>query len=395
MMDVIAPPREFARRTAPQWKMKRQGGLVLATFDRVHLKSVQREWEDLIARAAEDNVYYSPNYALSLLETVGSGTSVRFVTAWDGDRLMAFMPVVLNKLPIPGLRPIGRAWETDYTFGCTPMLDRSEPERAAAGLVDALAALGRGDWALPHLNVNGPVWRALTAALDRRGVPWLINQPYSRASLSVGPSFEDHMRACVGSKRRRELTRSRRRLEELGQLSHKSCTSGAALDDAVAAFLKLEASGWKGRRGTALACKEDSAAFARKAFANDGNGRTARADMLLLDDKPIAIGLIVFSGQTGFTVKGTYDEAYSQYGAGLILEVEVIKSFLEERWAEQLDAATNGAHVIDRLWPGRIEVGELVFSFARGAAHQRLMAYKAARSLKSNSKAWIKRIIAR
>jgi hypothetical protein len=39
----------------------------------------------------------------------------------------------------------------------------------------------------------------------------------------------------------------------------------------------------------------------------------------------------VFAGGTGFTVKCTYDEAYRSYSAGMLLETEVIRSFVAER----------------------------------------------------------------
>ena len=392
---MITSAQDLTLRPVVAERAPRQSTLAIANFDRVELPAIAAAWTGLAARSAEDNVYYAQNYVLPLLDTVEAKTPVRFITAWDGDKLMAFMPVVLNKRSIPGVLPAGRAWESDYTFGCTPLLDRDNPGRAAQGLVDALADLGGGDWSLPHLNTEGPVWQAFTAALDRRNIPWLLNRPYTRAMLTCGKSFEDHMQTYVGAKRRRELARNRRRLEGLGVVSHKSCSSGAGLEEAVETFLKLEASGWKGRCGTALACEPETADFARRAFGPAAGPKATRADLLLLDDQPIAAGLIVFSGNTGFTVKGAYDETYAQYGAGLLLEVEVIKSFLEERWAGKLDAATNGAHVIDRLWPGRTSVGELVFSFARRAPRLRIAAYQNCQKWKAETKNWVKRAINR
>lgn len=374
---------------------RRDNSLSVATFGQSCVTAIEPDWRDLAGRCIEDNVYYARHYAKSLLDTVESGTDVRYVTVWDHDRLIAFLPVVLRKHAIPGILPAGAAWQSDYTFSCTPMLDKDQPDRAAGGLVDALAALRAGDWAIPQMNVGGAAWRALTGALDQREVPWLRHRMFERASLSAGPGFEEHMRAAISAKRRRELARNRRRLEELGTVTHKSCNGGAELDEAVEAFLALEAGGWKGARGTALASRKDTTQFAKAAFGAVAAGRSARADVLLLDGKPIAAGVIVFSGSTGFTVKGAYDEAYASYSAGLLLEVEVLKSFLEERWAARLDAATNGSHVIDRFWPDRVSVGELAFSFAPTAPRLRLSAYERSQSLWASAKAGLKRIAGR
>ena len=132
-MVLFDPPRAYERRLATVQKSVRQSNLALATFDRSHFAAIRENWNDLISRSAEDNVYYSPDYAQALLQTVEKNVSVRFATAWNGDRLMAFMPLVLNKLPVPGLRPVGKAWESDYTFGCTPLLDRDDPGHAEHG----------------------------------------------------------------------------------------------------------------------------------------------------------------------------------------------------------------------------------------------------------------------
>lgn len=370
-------------------------GLAPIVLERSMLANLQPQWQDLCKRGAEDSVYYAPHYMLPLLDTVVAKAVVRIVTAWDGDRLMGFLPVTMKTLSVPGITAGGMAWRTDYTFNCLPLLDAEHADAAAAAIIDALATLKRGEWVLPELNAEGPVCRALQRALENRGAPFAMERGFERASLCAGLSFEQHMATHVSSKRRRELARNRRRLEETGKLTLRSETSGPGLAEAVQAFLALEASGWKGKRGTALACSADTKAFAERAFGPSASEGTSRADLLLLDGKPIAAGVIVFSGSTGFTVKGAYDEAYASYGAGLLFEQEVIKSFLTERWAARLDAATNGSHVIDLLWPDRVKVADLVFSLADTGASQRLKALAYFNTRTRHAKVMLKSLLKR
>ncbi len=347
-------------------------GIATIVMDQTMLPGLLPQWNDLCRRSAEDNVYYAPHYMLPLLDTVAAGADVRILTAWDGDRLIALLPVTLKGVAIPGVSAAATAWRTNYTFNCLPLLDAAQTEAAAAAMIDALAMLTRAECVFPEVNSSGPVCLALQRALAARGAPFALERQFERASLSAGPTFEEHMASHVSAKRRRELARNRRRLEELGQLALRTETSGPDLAQAVQAFLALEAGGWKGKRGTALACDAGTRAFAERAFGSPGVDNASRVDLLLLAGKPIAAGVIVFSGHTGFTVKGAYDEAYASYGAGLLLEQEVIKSFLTGRWAQRLDAATNGSHVIDALWPDRVNVADLVFSLARTGASLRL-----------------------
>ncbi len=348
-------------------------GVVTIVLDRTMLPSLLPQWNNLCQRSAEDNVYYTPNYMLPLLDTVAANTDVRILTGWDGDQLIAMLPVVVKGIAVPGITAAAKAWQTDYTFNCLPLLDAGQTEAAAGAIIDALSTLTRAECVFPEVNSDGPVCLALQRALAARGAPLSLERKFERASLSVGPSFEEHMTSHVSAKRRRELSRNRRRLEEMGRLTLRTERSGPGLAEAVQSFLFLEASGWKGKRRTALACDAVTRSFAERAFGPSGGEHTSRVDLLLLDGKPIAGGVIVFSGSTGFTVKGAYDEAYSSYGAGLLIEQDVIRSFLTERWAQRLDAATNGSHVIDYLWPDRVNVADLVFSLAQTSASLRLM----------------------
>jgi hypothetical protein len=85
---------------------------------------------------------------------------------------------------------------------------------------------------------------------------------------------------------------------------------------------------------------------------------------------------MALAGDTGFTVKCAFDEAYRNYSAGLLLEVEVIRSLIAEKWARRLDAATAGPHVVDDLWPGRVIVADLIFSLAHRHSRFRFRLFK-------------------
>lgn len=347
----------------------------------------------LCERSIEDNVYYSPKYALALLDTV-ERRKVSILTLWQGDTMVALLPTTHLPLGIPGLFPSSSGWGTLYTFNGMPILDGKETRRVAAALVDCMARTHGGDWIIPQVNVGGPAFDALTGAFLERGIPWQVHSPFERAMLAAGMDYGQHLDANVSSKRQRDLARSRRKLEEIGRVSCQSHTSGPGLQRAVLAFLELEAKGWKGRRGTALACRDDTREFALRAFASDEEGQ-CRADVLMLDDNPVAVGIMVLSGKTAFTVKGAYDEAYARCSAGLLLELEVLKSFLGSPWADKLDSATAGKHVIDEFWPERQQVANLAFSFSKIFPSQRLSVMQASSRIQTRARARIKHWLGR
>ena len=362
-------------------------------FGRDALPMLLPVWEDLCARSAEDNVYYSPRYAQALLESAEKNTDVSFAVVWDDSRLVAFLPVTRPTFAIPGLRPGGRAWQSKYTYSCTPLLDAVLKVHAADALLTVLASISAGEWVLPTLNTDGEACQAMIVALAQRQMPWTFLNHFQRATLGAGCTFDEHMSARVDPKRRKGLARNRRRLEERGKLAHESHVCGAGLERAVAAFLEIEARGWKGRRGTALACDDRTRQFAAGAFTGEEGHSICRADVLTLDGAPIAVSLIAVAGRTGFAVKACYDEAYRSYSPGLLLETEVIRGFLSGHWADRLDSATSGTHVLESLWPGRIDVADLMCSLSPHHPALRLSALQRSSQLSGTVRRGLKRLV--
>jgi hypothetical protein len=374
----------------PAWCAGLRGEVV----GREMLAELHPRWAELCASSVEDNVYYTPGYAQALLNTIERDTNIHFALAWDGTSLIGLLPFTQPRLPVPLVGATSQAWQSKYTFSCTPILHESNPGGAADILLEAMKSVGEHEWIIPVVNTHGLACQAMLAALTRAGYSSLFLNQFQRASFEPIVTFEQHMQSGISAKRRRDLARNRRRLEKLGRIGHRTYTFGADLSGAVAQFLTVEASGWKGRSGTALACRDDTKQFAIEAFTKVDDNSTCRVDVLTLNDTPIAAGVIVFTGRTGFTVKCAYDETYASYSAGLLLELEVVRSFLSEKWAERLDAATEDAHVIDSLWPARIEVADLLFSLSRRSPEWRLAALQRTLNLKRSSKRAIKTLLA-
>jgi CelD/BcsL family acetyltransferase involved in cellulose biosynthesis len=373
---------------------ERQTRLTGAVVARDSLPDLIPAWEDLCRRCAEDNVYYSPKYAFAVINHLEKRADLRFAVVWDGPELVAFLPIMKHGLQVPVLQPVRQAWKNTFTFSCMPLLDKARKDAAADALLDVLASVNRGEWVIPTINTQGEACQAIMTAIARKGLPWRFANQFERAVLESGMTFDAHMKVRVPPKRRRELARNRRRLEELGMVRHASYCSADGLREALSAFLAIEASGWKGKRGTALACHERTRSFAAAVFTGDEDPPLCRADVLTLNGKPIAVGLVAFAGRTGFSVKCTYDEAYRSYSVGLLLEIEVIRSFLAERWADRLDAGTDGTHVIDSLWSGQMQVSDLMFSLSPAFPEMRLSALalevQLQRTIKATLKRWLR-----
>jgi|TARA_R110002073_G_scaffold160098_1_gene315531 CelD/BcsL family acetyltransferase involved in cellulose biosynthesis len=368
-----------------------------SVLDAAGLLALGPEWEELVEHALEENAYYSRRYSKALLSHIEK-RPLKAITVWKGETLIALLPFVSDRLHWGGLTSLNKAWTTDYTTTSIPLIDGRWMDEAVCALLDAMGATCTGGdaWLLPNMSLEGPVNRALKTEMSKRDLPSQTFDPFERAVLTKRGSFEDHMKEHVSKKRRKDLRRNRKRLDDLGEVTWTAHDSGPELDEAIDAFLKIEASGWKGERGTALDCTDATRAFAKEAFGDRGGKGITRADVLRLDGNPVAINLTLVTGNTGFTVKCAYDAAYRGQSVGLLLEEEMIRSVLEDDWIGRLDSSAVSGHLITSFWNDTIKIGDILIDTRVGAASARFGALslleKLRRSLRTTAKGLFNRL---
>jgi hypothetical protein len=204
-------------------------------------------WRALAAAAAEPNPFFEPEFVVPAARHLGRD-GVGLAVAEAGGEWIGAMPVRRARwkgLPVPAYG----AWMHDYCFFGAPLVAAGR-EEAALGLL--LGWLRRRTALVPleQLPVKGPVAEALTSVLAAAGVKPIVWNTWERAALHRRPE-NDYIESMLNSKRRRELRRQRKLLgeEHGGEVTGGDMVGDPAILDA---FLKLEASGWKGRGGTAM-----------------------------------------------------------------------------------------------------------------------------------------------
>ncbi|MEH3144883.1 MAG: GNAT family N-acetyltransferase [Methylobacterium frigidaeris] len=315
-------------------------------------------WDDLSRRAAAP----SPDYGRRMIEAHRAHglapADLACLAVWRGAELVALLPF----RPRPGPLGVVSPFTSPYVTGTLPLVAEG-PDRSGIlnALVAGLARVGRAWW-WPLLPERGPVGPGLLAAMEARGWRRVAVGVVSRPILRRRPSFEVFLAQHPRKSRLKDLRRRRRRLAEAGAVSVESIGPDGDLTGAVAEFLALERAGWKGRAGTALACRPDTAAFARMLFRPGSGPVTPRADLLRLDGETIAASLSLVGGGTATLLKTAYDEARSALAPGVMLEYEIARAVHATAFADTLDSATLDSPVLADLYPDREPVGEWVLA---------------------------------
>ncbi len=137
------------------------------------------------------------------------------------------------------------------------------------------------------------------------------------------------------AKLRQNLRRRRRRLEEFGTPRFVEVTGGA-FDAFLERGFELEASGWKGRRGSAMACHPATRGFYRElAREAAGQGWLALAG-LLAGDRLAAFQFGLRMGRRHYLPKPAYDETLAACSPGQLLMEDVLGS-CRARGLEEFD----------------------------------------------------------
>ncbi len=305
-------------------------------------------WRELADRAASPNPFFDPDYVLPAARGLGCFDRVGVGVVEEGGEWTACMPVRRfarwHRLPLPCVG----TWRHRYCLLGTPLFS-PDAEDGILTIADSMReARGSAFAALEWVPAEGPV----AAGMDDASPEPIPFEEISRATIVRRPR-NDYLDGKVKGKHRREFRRLSKALEEeLG--GPLDLVDRAGDPAAVKDFLALEASGWKGRTGTALASDTDHADFfcemtARMAARGaldltflEGGGRIAAARCSLV------------SGDGSFCFKVAFDEELKRFSPGRELELRLIDRFHDSGRLQWMDSCADpGNQLFNRLWPDR------------------------------------------
>jgi CelD/BcsL family acetyltransferase involved in cellulose biosynthesis len=196
-------------------------------------------------------------------------------------------------------------------------------------LWEALAALGARRVHLQAMPEGARGTGVARGELQRAGYR-VLSVPGPFCPWLTLPASFDELLAGASSGLRQQVRRRRRGLEQAGALAFRMVRGGSTLDADLETFLALEASGWKGRSGTAILSRPSTARLYRefaRAAAQEG---WLRLGVLELDGVAIAASYdCAFEGRA-YLLKTTFSEAHARLSPGLVLLAEVLRSLIDE-----------------------------------------------------------------
>jgi CelD/BcsL family acetyltransferase involved in cellulose biosynthesis len=149
----------------------------------------------------------------------------------------------------------------------------------------------------------------------------------SRRVLELSPylGLEEDWEAGLDRHQLSELQRRGRRLAERGQVTLELADGSRDLDGLLDEGLRIEASGWKGRQGTAILSDRATTAFYLSVSRWAAETGLLRLCFLRLEGRPLAFDLALEDGGSHFLLKTGFDESERAVGPGMLLRLAVLR----------------------------------------------------------------------
>ncbi len=268
--------------------------------------SLTQEWNALADRVRAAP-FLRPGWIDAWWRAFGRG-ELEIIVARRAGRLVGLAPLFRRH----GAVRSTSNWHTP-AFGF--LSEDSETERA---LAEMTVAGTRRRATLSFLDAEGRTVARCRAEGEAAGFRVLVRTLERSPYLEIEGDWESYQGNLKGTFRR-DLARRLRRFHEEGRVSFEILDGTARLDELLAEGFDVEASSWKGPRGTAVAVGARTRLFycdvARWA-ANEGWLRLA---FLRLDGRAIAFHYGLEERGVYYALKGGYDPCFSKFSPGSLL----------------------------------------------------------------------------
>ncbi|WP_346656029.1 GNAT family N-acetyltransferase [Bradyrhizobium sp. dw_78] len=317
-------------------------------------------WHELADRATEPNGYYLPEWELAVNAFAPGHTGAAALAVWNEARLIGLLPVVslwrACRIPLS-------AFVSAHPYGtlCTPLLDRDFADDAVRQLMQQARQAGAHALILRDMSLDGVAMQTFVGALERDGLRPRLLHSSLRACLDATRDADGLLHDALGAKKLKELRRQRHRLAEQGAVHFDVARTPDDVASAIEIFLKLEASGWKGARGTALLQNEGDARFIRRAAV--ALAMTGQCEIVTLrtGGTPIAAGIVLRHQDRAFFFKLGIDERFAKFSPGVQLTLDLTRHLCADPTIASADSTASPDHpMINPIWRGRFAIGNVL-----------------------------------
>lgn len=288
---------------------------------------LEEEFSALYGSLSCPNVYFSPEWVFTWMESLGRRHEVFFVVARREGRLIGVWPFFEYRLPAfgKGLLPVGAQ--------AADLFDPVGVPEAMAPMVEALAEAMpefRFVW-LPLLS-RAFAEEVLRPCMGRTRMPHLLRwrTPRFLVEFDRFQNFPGYMETVFGPKTRQSLRRKARRLSDEGEVEMRIVDEAGEFRLWFDKMVQVEGRCWKSKTGDGIFQRPELRAFYKLLLERLIEMGQARAAVLTLNGKLLAYE-VGFLGRDSYGMHSTvFDEEFAPYSPGRMLMLFSMQTCFEE-----------------------------------------------------------------
>jgi CelD/BcsL family acetyltransferase involved in cellulose biosynthesis len=320
--------------------------------DAERFASLAGEWDSLLP---EDSTPFDlHSWYASWWEAFGGAYELSVCTLRDGGGLAGVFPLAHDGRRL-------RALANEQTSWFRPLA--RDPD-AMEGLVVAVAERASAPFALSGLPERDPCMEQLLAGMRSGGVAALAERAYASPLVDTSGDYEAWRSKTKARWEGSEIQRFIRKMDREHETELSLVEAPGDLEAELTAGFRAEASGWKGRAGTAIASSPQTEAFYRslaRAFHGRGELRLSR---IVLDGATVAFDFCLLHRNRLYLLKTGFDEDFRRLGPGLVMRLLTVQRCfeleldahellgVESEWKMKFATSTR-PHAIVRGYPRR------------------------------------------
>ncbi|WP_027366704.1 GNAT family N-acetyltransferase [Desulfocurvibacter africanus] len=299
-------------------------------------------WDRLSSVAPQRSPVLSHAWVRSYLEhLLKPGEKWFCLFAYEDQELVGVLPVIIRQKQsaLYGGKRFQAPSDPDVWTGDMLVASGRELETAAA-LLDGFARRepAHAVLRLSKLPPESPSFRVMQ---DGFGGCRILKEPNGYGSyLKINGSHEAYV-ASLSSNFRSNLKKAGKRLNRLGRNDILFLSNEDITEEHIQQFFGLEASGWKGRAGSAILSSKRHTGFFTNLIRRLRARGMLECHFLKVEGKLLA-GHLAVRTQSKLTLwKIAYDEEYARYAPGNILLERLMHRVHEEGATDEIDLITN------------------------------------------------------
>ena len=289
--------------------------------DKKRFAQLEKEWNRLAEPLGSPLMCH--DWLFSCAEAFHNDGDLRIVVLWSDGKVVAAAPLAAKK-----------RWGIEYLelLGVSYLSEPSgllyDNEKSLKDLVNAVLEMGQ-PVVLQKMTGCSPSGNLLNGEQKIKTIV-ISRPPAGSVYIPITTTWEEFWNS-LQSRRRYDFRRARKKAEKEGKITVKiMCPEYKDLSSHLEAAFTIEASGWKGRKGSAILKNERLQHFFETYAGLACKERKLRLCFLHIADDPVAMQIGVQYANRFWVLKIGYDEKWGKCSPGMQLAYETMRHAFDQ-----------------------------------------------------------------